>query len=320
MFNKIGRYAIQLSVDNNPWTNVYGLARTILAIAMMMTLAFNDVSIFFRPISGRETFPLCEGAVSLFCTVPSDLTYLNVLRWVCVLVLLIVASGWRPRITAIFHLWIAYSMQVSAVTLDGGEQVNLVMTLLLLPIALTDSRKWHWTKVENNSDALPNNTINQRIIAIVSFHAIRFQIAILYLHSFIAKLFEETWIDGTAVYYFLQDPMVGLPPFLWNIVEPILTSSAVVIPTWGTLILQMFLFGAFFAPKRHWKYYLMAAMFLHELIAVMLGLISFSMSMSAALILYLIPFESNLDLLKKLKFAFIKKRDASLTELKQVSN
>lgn len=320
MFNKIGRYAIQLAVSSNPWTNVYGLARTILALAMAMTLAFNDASIFFRPISGKETYPICEGTGSLFCTVPSDLTYLNILRWLCVLVLLLVASGWRPRITAIFHLWIAYSMQVSAVTLDGGEQVDLVLTLLLLPIALTDSRKWHWTKTGNNPCALSGKTINQRIIAIVSFHAIRFQIAILYLHSSIAKLFEETWIDGTAVYYFLQDPMVGLPPFIWNLVEPILTSSAVVIPTWGTLILQMFLFGAFFAPKKHWKYYLVAALFLHELIAVMLGLISFSMSMSAALILYLIPFERNLDLFKKLGFIFIKRREAFLTELKQVSN
>ncbi|MNZ66466.1 Sporulation-delaying protein SdpB [compost metagenome] len=96
--------------------------------------------------------------------------------------------------------------------------------------------------------------------------------------------------------------MLGLPPLFLKLVDPILTSALVVVPTWGTLILQLCLFGALFAPKKHWKVYLIAALALHEVIAVMLGLISFSISMSAALILYLIPCEHQLQFLRKFKF------------------
>ncbi|SCW86916.1 antimicrobial peptide system protein, SdpB family [Paenibacillus tianmuensis] len=303
MLSKLGAYAHGLARNTDPWTNVYGLARTLIALASALTLSINDARVFFRPYSGSLTYPNCEGTLSLFCTVPNDYTYLNLLRWLCVIGLLVIASGWRPRITGILHFWIAYSFNVSALTLDGGEQVTTVLTFLLLPITLTDPRKWHWQK-SKPIDPLSDAWVTKRLIAIVTFHAIRFQVAILYFHSTIAKLFEPTWLDGTAVYYYLTDPMLGLPPFFLKLVDPILTSPAVVIPTWGTLLLQSSLFGALFSPKKHWKFYLTAALLLHELIAIMLGLISFSMIMSAALILYLVPFEHQLRLFKSFKFSF----------------
>ncbi|WP_338553837.1 sporulation-delaying protein SdpB family protein [Paenibacillus sp. KS-LC4] len=314
MFSKVGEFAHKLAINTNPWTNVYGFARSLLAVATAMTLALNDARIFFRPSSGSEIYPNCQNTLSLFCTVPNDYFYLNIVRWIAVLLLIIVASGWRPRFTGIIHWWIAYSLNVSALTLDGGEQVNTVLTLLLLPITLLDSRKWHWkTSDSDTTDTNPlgDQLITKRIIAIICIFAIRFQVAILYLHSSIAKIFEPTWVDGTAVYYYLSDPMLGLPSLLLDLVNPILTSPLVAIVTWGTLVLQMCLFGALFAPKKHWIYYLYAALFLHEIIALMLGLISFSISMSAALILYLVPVERELTFFKKLNF--FKKRNQPTT-------
>lgn len=297
MFKKINTFAYNLGISNNPWTNVYGFARTLLALSLLLTLSLNNAEILFRPAAGIAEFPSCGNNISIFCLVPNEYVYLNIIRWICVILLLLVASGWRPRITGIIHWFIAYSLQVSAITVDGGEQVNAVLALLLLPITLTDSRKWHWQSpnpIEVNSE----KEIFKSIIAIVTLFVIRFQIAILYLHSTIAKLFSAEWVDGTAVYYYLADPMLGLPPLLFNLVKPILSSPFVVVATWGTLLLQICLFGALFAPKKYWNKFLLLALVFHESIALMLGLISFSITMCGALILYLRPIEQEFNFSK----------------------
>ncbi|MBK3495588.1 HTTM domain-containing protein [Viridibacillus sp. YIM B01967] len=298
MFKKISIYAYNLGVSNSPWTNVYGFARTLLALSLLLTLSLNDAKILFRPASGITEFPSCTNNISIFCIVPNDYLYLNIVKWVCVCLLILVASGWRPQITGIIHWYIAYSLQVSAMTIDGGEQVNAVLSLLLLPITLTDSRKWHW-QAPIQKEIKSDKEIVKRIIAIVTFFVIRFQIAILYLHSTVAKVFNTEWIDGTAVYYYLADPMLGLPPLLYNLVQPILSSPFVVFATWGTLVLQICLFGALFVPEKHWNKFLIIALVFHESIAVMLGLISFSITMCGALILYLRPLDQEFKLLKK---------------------
>ncbi|WP_127484403.1 sporulation-delaying protein SdpB family protein [Paenibacillus ehimensis] len=301
MFSKIGVTALHWASNINPWSNVYGLARSIMALSAAFTLAINDAKLLFRPASGLEQYPFCQGTVSFFCLLSSDYFELNLLRWVAVFLLLIVASGWRPRYTGLIHFWIAYSLNVSAITIDGGEQVHTVITALLLPVALTDSRKWHWIR-ENETPPLTELSLYKRITALVSLNAIRVQMAILYLHSTIAKLFEKTWIDGTAVYYFLNDPMLGLPPVIRELLKPVMTSELIVIPTWGTLLLQMSLVLSLLAPKRTWKYFLLAALCLHEMIALLLGLISFSLVMTGALILYLRPVEQEFKLLSRFKW------------------
>ncbi|MCS1352295.1 sporulation-delaying protein SdpB family protein [Mechercharimyces sp. CAU 1602] len=296
--------------SGKPWTNVYGLARTLFALSTALTLLVNDAQTFFRPISGIDVYPLCDNNISMFCLVPNDYVYLEMMRWLAIVMLFVIASGWRPRVTGVFHWWIAYSMNVSAVTLDGGEQVAAVLTFLMIPLTLTDSRTWHWQRQESGGWA--ERKIVSAIIAMVSLIAIRVQVAILYLHSTLAKLGEDTWIDGTAVYYFMQDSMLGLPEPLLKLTYPVITSPLVVIPTWGTLILQLSLFGALFAPKKYWKYFLILALLLHEVIAVMLGLISFSIIMIGALVLYLRPTEHEFTFYRKL---LRKKRDETEGEI-----
>ncbi|MGF7086775.1 antimicrobial peptide system SdpB family protein [Kroppenstedtia sanguinis] len=295
MLESIDKKILNWAVNNNPWTNVYALARSLMALSTALTLAINDAQTFFRPASGIEEYPICSESISVFCMISNDYAYLDLLRWFSVVILFVVASGWRPRITGVIHWWIAYSLNVSAITLDGGEQVSAVLTFLLIPVTLTDSRKWHWEKQRPNK--LSNKEVHSRIIALVSLMAIRLQVAILYFDSTVEKLRERTWIEGTAVYYFMQDPMLGLPSMLHKLSDPILTSPLVVIPTWGTLILQAALFGALFSPKKYRKYFFFGALMFHEVIAIMLGLISFSIIMIGALILYLWPHEK--------EFAFI---------------
>lgn len=299
MWDKLNNWVIRWAKSNVPWTNVYGVARSIMALSTALTLALNDAHLLFKPAVGTPNYPKCDGNFSIFCIVPNDYVYLNVIRWLCVILLLIVVSGWRPRITGIIHWWITYSFQVSALTLDGGDQAAAVFTLLLIPITLTDPRKWHWQSLNIQSvNSKGNKNVYFRIIALVTLSVIRFQVAIIYFHSAVAKLKDVEWVDGTAVWYFVQLPMLGFPPLLMEIFKPILTSPLIVLPTWGTLVIQFLLFAFLLAPKKYWKYMLPIAIFMHEIFAVMLGLISFSTVMLAVLILYLRPIEDEFNIAK----------------------
>src|SRR6202011_1493848 len=143
MLTRLGSTANRWSMTT-PWTNVYGVARSVLALATASTLAFSATGTLFRPAVGLPPAPYClgPGRISLFCLVPHD--RLSLARWLGVAILLVVASGWRPRVTAIFHWWVAFSLFVSITIPDGGDQATAVITLLLLPVALTDPRRWHW--------------------------------------------------------------------------------------------------------------------------------------------------------------------------------
>src|SRR5437867_307525 len=136
----LGRTA-RRRANGAPWTSAYGLARTVLALGTAGTLAANAPSTLFRPALGLPPAPYCTGPtqISLFCLLPSEQLWLA--RSLALAILFVVASGWRPRITAIPHWWVAFSLQVSATVLDGGDQVTAILTLLVLPVALTDPRR-----------------------------------------------------------------------------------------------------------------------------------------------------------------------------------
>lgn len=289
MFDRIGKNVIIKMRKEILWSNVYGLARSLMAFSLLVTLLMNDIRIFFRPAAGIDVFPACGNSISAFCMVPNDYMYLNVIKWICIVILLLVVIGWRPRITGILHWWVAHSLQVSALGLDGGEQVQAMFTLLLIPITLTDSRKWHWS-TENKELNLNNYVgIISASVTFVSMLFIRFQVAIIYLNAAVSKLKEVEWLNGTAVYYYLNDSMLGMSPLLAGIVNKMLVTDFVVIPTWGTLLIEFILFGAFFVSKLYWKYFLILGVILHSFFAFFIGLYSFSLVMCAALILYLRP-------------------------------
>lgn len=66
MFEKIGNFFIKWANSINPWTNVYGLARTIIAVSTLLTLLLNRVDILFRPASGMSEYPICGNNISIF--------------------------------------------------------------------------------------------------------------------------------------------------------------------------------------------------------------------------------------------------------------
>jgi antimicrobial peptide system SdpB family protein len=210
----------------------------------------------------------------------------------------VVASGWRPRYTAIFHWWISFSLNSSAIIVDGGDQVTAVLTLLILPIALTDDRRWHWQSL-SNTGSLTTYQALKRVTALTALVAVRVQVSIVYFHAAVGKLAVQDWVNGTVLYYWLTDPRVGLARWLKALV-PLLETPFVAIITWSVICLEFFLFMALVMPKPAWKYLLRAGIAFHGAIALAMGLVSFSTAMIAALILYLRPFNQEFG------FAFLK--------------
>jgi antimicrobial peptide system SdpB family protein len=292
--NTLGRAARDWAASVNPWTNVYGLARTFLALGTAATLIFNEPTMLFRPGSGVLEYPVCRPAwhFGIFCEFSP---YLGLARWVSVAILLVAASGWRPRLMALPHWWVTFSLQTSAIVLDGGDQVAAVLTLLLLPMALMDKRRWHWQSPE--AEESPRvGTLMRRLVALSAISAIRLQVAIIYLHAAVAKWSVEEWTDGTILYYWYTNSMIGLPTWLRPLLMPIVTSRAVALFTWGAVIFEFALFMALVMPKKRWRVMLVLGIAFHGAIAVTMGLISFGMAMTAALVLYLRPVENEFAL------------------------
>jgi antimicrobial peptide system SdpB family protein len=232
--------------------------------------------------------PFCDGIrqVSIFCTAPRS--ELPLLRWVCVALLLIVASGWRPRLTGIVHWWICVSFQVSALLVDGGDQVAAVLTLLLLPITLTDGRRWHWSAPLRRP--MSQGEAHRRLWAAAGHALLRLQVAGIYFHAAVGKLAVPEWKDGTVMFYWGTHEAFGAPAWFQPIWRPILVHGwTVAMLTWSVILLEMSLSIAALIEKRYQRVLMWAGIAMHLGIIVVHSLPSFGLIMVGALTLYLHP-------------------------------
>lgn len=273
-----------------PWTDVVGTARTLLALGTAGTLLASSPATLFGRSDALPDAPYCSGLAryGAFC-LPGHGPSSG--RWVALAVLLVAASGWRPRWTALPHWWVTVSFATATTIPDGGDQVAAVLTLLLLPVALTDRRRWHW------SPPCPGDDRREaaRLVATAALALIALQVCGIYLNACIAKLGVHEWADGTALYYWLSDPSFGPPGWLSPAVQHVVTSSVgVVALTWGSLALEGALGLALLLAPRRRRWLLPLGVALHLFIAVLMGLISFALAMWPALLLYLWPAEDQL--------------------------
>lgn len=281
----------------NVWGNTFGLTRALLATSTLLTLLFNNTDILFTPGVGLTKCPSCVGItkLSLYCIF---IEHLEAVRVVSILVLIITILGWRPAITGIFHWWVCFSLNTTSLIIDGGDQVAAVLSLLILPICLTDFRVSHWDPVD--VDYKLNNNFFFQIrcfIAYISYIIIRYQVALIYFESVISKFKVTEWLDGTVTYYWFLNPYMGVDSFLKDIFLYLFTNSYVVTATtWGSLFLEFFLFTGLFLERKYRVPLYLLGLFFHALIAVLFGLIPFFFSMAACLTIYLYPIGSNLPM------------------------
>jgi antimicrobial peptide system SdpB family protein len=271
-----------LSRPDRPWSNVYGVARSMLAVATMLTLLANPAEQLFHPLIVDDLGSFDRRAIDGLSLFLLGREHLVLAKVVAVIILLLAASGWRPRLTALPHWWVSYSFAASASVIDGGDLVAATLTLLLLPVALTDERRWQWRGIGDGSLATS-------VAAQTGLLLIRFQVSVIYLFAAVLKLRAEQWANGTALYYWWTHPKFGTwGPLRWltDLVGP----TRLVVPlTWGVLVLELCLAFALLAPVRFRNRLLPVAVLFHLGIALLHGLPTFALTMSAALVLYLRP-------------------------------
>lgn len=278
-----------------PWGSGLGLARTVLALGTLGTLLATPPRVLFTPLANEITPPFCTGAgrASAWCLMSADPQFA---RWLSVGVLLAVASGWRPRLTAIPHWWVCWSLVTSVSIGDGGDTITADLTLLLIPVLLADSRKWHWRRPDPaRSGPLP------RVVAVVALMLAQVQVACLYLIAGISKLGVPEWLDGTALFYIFRSVPFGAPPWLSPVWLPVTSwPVGVAAVTWGAVALEIVLGLALLLPKQIRLVLLASGLLFHDLIALSMGLISFDCAMSGALLLYLLPIGYQVTVPKRL--------------------
>lgn len=280
---QIGRWG-RTALARAPWGSGLGVARTVLALSTLGTLLATSPRTLLAPLADGTLPPTCSDLTraGLWCVLPGGGGQLA--RWVSIAVLLVVASGWRPRFTGIAHWYVAWSLMANVSILDGGDQVTTVLTLLLIPATLTDPRRWHW-------QALPERPAGiGRVVAYTGLVLIQLQVAVIYLHASVAKLGVREWADGTAMFYWLRHPTFGATGVVgW--IGDLITGSAVgvALMTWSSIALEFALAVALLLRPRQRHWLMVAGIVFHGLIAASMGLISFSTAMTAALLLYLLP-------------------------------
>ncbi|WP_328687672.1 hypothetical protein OHA74_55085 [Streptomyces phaeochromogenes] len=277
----------------SPWTNVYGLARTLLALGTLLTLAFSNSATLFRPVAFQGEHPTCRGveAGGVFCLVPGD--GLDATRWACVAVLLIVVSGWRPRLTALPHAYISFSVFTGIAIGDGGDQMTTVLVLLLTLPALGDSRRWHWSTTDS-ATAHPRWLLLTGTSALV---VARLQMSFVYFQACVSKLPHAEWADGTGMWYWGNSLGFRAPGWLHTLISPVLANPlGVAALTWTPLFIEISLAAALLVPQRVRYALLTAGVGFHLSIAVMMGLWSFALAMGAGLLLLCLPLGGQLRL------------------------
>jgi len=294
--NTIGTFAIDWARRVDPWTNVYGVARTLIATAALVTLLLNPTSTLFHPAVGTPSGLHCgpDGPLGfgLFC-MPLGL---EALRWLAIAGLALVASGWRPRITGVLHWWIQASLFWNPVLADGGEQISMILSLLLVPVTLMDSRKWHWSRREAPANPT-DGELARRLVALVALVAVRIQMAAVYFHASAGKLKVEEWVDGSVLYYWFIHDTFGSAGLRADLLWPIFTHPMLsALATWSVVIGEALLAAGLLVDRRYWKYFFWSGFAFHLGITVLHGLPAFAMAMWAGLLLMYRPVDQPLDL------------------------
>jgi antimicrobial peptide system SdpB family protein len=251
------------------------LARSAIGASTLLSLAFNPTYV-------------------LFGTSPQSLPAFNLFYWLSLLgsagliffiylILTAVVTGILPSLTAIPHWWLCWSILQAGGVPDGGDLINQILALLLIPVCFTHFDFFcHFRSKTVSSGAAAKFSTSCLVI-------IRVQLAVVYLMAGIEKLSRPEWFDGTATYYLLLNKEYGAIGWVRSFIEPVVISSlGVMICTYGAIAVEILIGTALVWPPR-WKRLLFApAVAFHVVLALCFGVWTLSLSFVGALLIYLL--------------------------------
>lgn len=273
----------------NYFTNVYGLARSLFALSILLTLLVNSDADLFNQADFINRQSGDFSRFNLFLIF--DYQHLVWARTIAGLILISVISGYFPRYTGLLHWWVTISYYQAISIPEGGDQIAANVTFILLFITLMDSRKNHWQAPLTVKKPYSN------FLAYLLFGIIGIQMAAVYFHSAVHKLYNtQEWIDGSAMYYWFNNTVFGLNDTMKLLLQPIIdTPLLLFMLNWGVIVFELLLFCAIIASAKTRKTLLIMGITFHFMIALTLGLYSFFLNMSACLILFLAPLEGKIN-------------------------
>lgn len=275
------------------YSKYYSFARLFLSLSTFCTIAFNDVdrlfNISFIQHPNIKTVYLSEYSIfNLFYS--ENLLLAKIIS--CVL-LIIIMLGFIPRITCFLQWWLSFSIYASSYITEGGDQINMILSFLIIPICLLDNRMNQWT-----SKFVPINNLEiQKITVFFSLILIKVQIAVLYFMAGFGKIYNDQWREGTALYYWVSNNNIGFGKFIEPVFLYIFSNRYILFfSTWGIMVFEMVLSIILLTNINKRIFFYLAILF-HISIFVCFGLFSFGISMSASLLLYFLPFNRKLNFL-----------------------
>lgn len=273
------------------WTSAIGLARALLAVGTFLTLLFNPLGMLLIDTEMMDGLSFWQRG-SLFFLLRD---YLFIAKIIALFILLVVVLGYYPFITGVLHWYVTYSLFNSSGLIDGGDHASSVLTLLLIPITLTDRRINHWRAAVFESGTF------RCLLAKIFLTLVKIQVCAIYLHAFVGKIAVPEWLNGTATFYWLTHEHFGINDILRPLYNYFLGNAFIVtLVTWGTLVFEFFLASAIFIDNKKVKSVLFfSGVVFHFFILINHGLVSFFFAMSGALCLYLISDKTNILLTLK---------------------
>ncbi|MCY4162585.1 MAG: hypothetical protein OXE77_12070 [Flavobacteriaceae bacterium] len=271
-------------------SNTLTLGRSFLATSTLITLLFTEIEDLFPVHHLIELRKDVEGVMELnYFLWFENITIPYIFS---IIVLLMVILGFYPRYFSILHAWISYSVFYTMLIVEGGDQIICILTLLIIPVCILDSRTNGWT-VKGSKKPLKNAFLFYN--AKYSMLFITIQMSVVYFNASVSKMFAPEWGNGTAVYYWFFDNMFGAPKWMQHIAGPLFTNDiSVTLINWSVILLELFLFIGLFL-KQHYKYLLfLLGITFHFLIFIVHGLFTFSIAMLGGLILYYLQLDKSI--------------------------
>jgi antimicrobial peptide system SdpB family protein len=266
-----------------------GIIRTLIASSSILIFLFTDLDkLFYNNIDivVNPDFKTVKYGIttqySLF-----NLLEIDIAAMLCLIILLLVISGYFMKISSILHFYVAYSFFNSSALINGANQIALILTLLLIPICFFEDRKNHWSS-EKSKKTNFYTAISLNFILLFA----RIQISYIYFQAFYKKLGLEDWVNGTALWNYFQDSSpysvdTGLRRSILDFI--IYNNKTLVLITWSILLIEFLLSLTLFIKQKNRIYLFVLGFLLHCGIAFFMGLYPFALVMISALLLLTFP-------------------------------
>ncbi|MBC8033942.1 MAG: hypothetical protein H7Y03_07335, partial [Chitinophagaceae bacterium] len=116
-----------IALNINVHTTTLGLGRSILALGTLLTLLVNPVDNFMYQLEDGSllnpalNIPSAISKYNFFLLL--GIEHVAVMKFLTVLILTLVISGFFIKITAVLHWWVCVSFLLFSSAIDGGDQI-----------------------------------------------------------------------------------------------------------------------------------------------------------------------------------------------------